>query len=69
MRKRAALALAGLALAGGATLTACDDGPPCEQYVTTWQLHPMVIGKVTTYHMVPVSVCVKYAPETTKPSS
>lgn len=69
MRTRTTLALAGLALIAGATLTACDDGPPCEQYVTTWQLQPMVVGKITTFHMVPVSVCVKYAPEPTKSGS
>jgi hypothetical protein len=65
-RKRAALALAGLSLAGTASLTACDPGPPCEQWTYIMQWHTHTIGKTTYTTFDQTPVCVKWGPEPTK---
>jgi hypothetical protein len=69
VRKAAALALAGLTLAGTVALTGCDPGPPCDQWSTMWMPHTHTVGKVTYTSVDPVSICVHYAPETTKHGS
>lgn len=69
MRKTAALALAGLTLAGTVALTGCDPGPPCEQWSSTMEVVPVFNGKTTTVQLVPVTTCVKYGPEPTKHGS
>lgn len=69
MRKAAALALAGLTLAGTVALTGCDPGPPCDQWTYIYQWHTHTVGKVTYTTFDQTPICIHYAPETTKHGS
>ncbi|QBZ73415.1 hypothetical protein SEA_HEATHER_45 [Streptomyces phage Heather] len=60
-RRAVATSLAGLALVGSVSLTACDPGPECVESHLETQWQPIFNGKTTTLHPVMISVCDRYA--------
>ncbi|WJN62846.1 hypothetical protein [Streptomyces phage phiScoe2] len=52
-----------LVILGFGFLTGCEDGPECLEHRTTVQTVTTFNGKTTSVHVIPVTVCTRYAEE------